>query len=46
LQKTIAFPVETQVYLGDLRFLFGLALLSVVALVDISIYGRRRNAAR
>jgi len=46
LQKTIAFPVETQIYLSDLRFLLGLALLSVVALVDISIYGRRRHGAR
>jgi hypothetical protein len=45
LEKTIAFPVETQIYLSDLRFLVGLGLLSIVALVDIAIYGRRRDRA-
>jgi hypothetical protein len=43
MAKTIAFPVETQIYLSDLRFLLGLALFSIVALADIVSYGRRRN---
>jgi hypothetical protein len=41
LDKTIAFPVETRVYLGDARVLVGLLLLSLTALVDIAVYGRR-----
>ena len=34
LQKTIAYPVETSLYLGDLRVLFGLFLLAVTSLID------------
>lgn len=40
LEKTIAFPVETQIYLGDLRWLLGLLLLSITALLDIALFGR------
>jgi hypothetical protein len=35
LDKTIAYPVEPQLYLSDLRFLLALALLALVALVDV-----------
>lgn len=45
MEKTIAVPVETQIYLSDLRFLSGLVLFSIVAFVDIASYGRRRNGA-
>lgn len=34
LNKTIAYPIETQLYLGDMRVLFGLVLLSLTALFD------------
>lgn len=43
LNKTIAYPVEPQLYLGDLRLLFGLALLTLTALLDIALFGRRRH---
>jgi hypothetical protein len=43
LDKTIAYPVETQLYLGDLRLIVGLLLLSATALLDILIFGRRRS---
>ena len=41
LEKTIAYPIETVIYLGDPRLLLGLTLLSLVALTDIALYGRR-----
>ncbi len=41
LEKTIAYPVETRVYLGDLRVLLGLALLSGTALLDLATSRRR-----
>jgi len=34
LDKTIAYPIETSLYLGDLRFLLGLVLLALTALID------------
>ena len=34
LSKTIAYPIETQLYLGDMRVLLGLVLLSLTALFD------------
>ena len=34
LNKTIAYPIETQLYLGDMRVLLGLVLLSLTALFD------------
>ena len=41
LDKTIAFPIETQLYLSDLRFLLGLMLLSGASLAHIATAGRR-----
>lgn len=34
LEKTIAYPIETSLYLGDLRLLLGLLLLAFAALID------------
>jgi len=34
LEKTIAVPVETVIYLSDPRFLLGIILLAIVALLD------------
>ena len=34
LDKTIAYPIETSLYLGDPRLLLGLILLAVTALID------------
>jgi len=34
LDKTIAYPIETSLYLGDLRLLLGLVLLALTALID------------
>lgn len=42
LTKTIAYPVETQLYLSDPRMLLFLILGLVTALLDILIYGRRK----
>jgi len=41
LDKTIAFPVESVLYLSDLRFLLLLILLAIVAVSDVLLYGRR-----
>ncbi len=35
LEKTIAYPIEPQLYLGDPRLLLGLILLSLTALADL-----------
>ncbi len=43
LEKTIAFPIETRLYLGDPRLLLGLLLLAGAALLDLAI-GRPRRA--
>lgn len=43
LEKTIAYPVETSFYLGDLRFILGLILLSITALLDSFILASRKN---
>ena len=42
LTKTIAYPAEGNLYLSDLRFLLALVLVSLVALLDIAIFGRKR----
>jgi hypothetical protein len=42
LEKTIAFPVETQIYLSDARLLLFITLLAIVAVADIGVFGRRR----
>ena len=34
LDKTIAYPIETSLYLGDPRLLLGLILLALTALID------------
>lgn len=43
LDKTIAFPVETELYLGDPRWLLGLLALSGAALLDLAVIQRRRR---
>jgi len=40
LDKTIAYPIETTLYLGDLRLLLGLILLALTALLDIALFRR------
>ena len=42
LDKTIAYPIETSLYLGDLRLLLGLLLLSLTALLDSFWISKRR----
>jgi hypothetical protein len=44
MDKTIAFPVETQLYLSDLRVLLLVVLLALVAMTDLVLY--RREATR
>lgn len=44
LEKTIAFPVETALYLSDARLLLALVLLAGVALLDLVIYRRKPTA--
>jgi len=41
LEKTIAFPIETSLYLGDARLLLGLILLALTALADIFLAHRK-----
>jgi len=41
LDKTIAFPVENQLYLSDPRLLLLLILFAIVSATDIVVYGRR-----
>ena len=43
LDKTIAYPIETRLYLGDVRLILGLILLSITALLDIALFGRRQT---
>jgi hypothetical protein len=38
LDKTIAYPIETQIYFGDPRLILGLFLLAVTALLDIALF--------
>ncbi|GAB5453542.1 MAG: hypothetical protein Hals2KO_38700 [Halioglobus sp.] len=42
LQKTIAYPIETRLYLSDLRLLLALVLLAFTALADALLLSRRR----
>lgn len=42
LTKTVAYPLESTLYLSDPRLLLALILLCVVALIDIALFGRRR----
>ncbi len=41
LDKTIAYPIETSLHIGDLRLLLGLVLLAVAALLDSAFLSRR-----
>ena len=41
LTKTIAFPIETQLYLGDLRWIAGLLMLAVTALLDAFVFTKK-----
>jgi hypothetical protein len=43
LDKTIAYPIEPSLYLGDLRLLLGLVLLALTAVIDSFWLGRRLN---
>lgn len=43
LDKTIAFPIETTLYLGDLRLQLGLVLLALTALVDAFVLSRQQR---
>jgi hypothetical protein len=42
LEKTIAYPIETSLYLGDLRLILGLFLLALTALLDSFWVSRRK----
>ena len=44
LEKTIAVPVEPQLYLGDLRLILFLVLFFLVAVADALLFRRRRGA--
>ena len=44
LEKTIAYPVEPRVYLGDLRLLLGLFMLAITALFDARLARKERSA--
>jgi hypothetical protein len=41
LEKTIAYPIETSLYLSDLRFILALVMLTITALLDTLIVSRR-----
>ncbi|GIR71668.1 MAG: hypothetical protein CM15mP74_29190 [Halieaceae bacterium] len=44
LEKTIAFPIEPRIYLGDLRLLLGLFMLAVTALLDARLARKALSA--
>jgi len=44
LDKTIAYPIEPDLYLGDLRLILGLLLLAITALVDSWLLSRRLHS--
>jgi len=43
MEKTIAFPIETRIHLGDARVLLGLLLLSLTALLDSILLSRKSS---
>jgi len=43
MEKTIAFPIETRIHLGDARVLLGLLLLSLTALLDSFLLSRKSS---
>ena len=46
LTKTIAFPIEPSIYLGDLRLILGLMLLALTALIDARRQSSLNKGAR
>ena len=45
LEKTIAYPIEPRIYLGDLRLLLGLFMLAITALLDSRLARKGTRAA-
>ncbi|MDB9969547.1 hypothetical protein OAD77_02130 [Porticoccaceae bacterium] len=43
LTKTIAYPIETQLYFGDLRWMLGLLILAVTAFLDALVFPKRQS---
>ena len=43
LTKTIAYPIETQLYFGDLRWMLGLLILAFTALLDALVFSKRQS---
>ncbi|MDA9580446.1 hypothetical protein N9S00_04470 [Luminiphilus sp.] len=46
LEKTIAFPIETSLYLSDPRLLLALVLLALTALIENILMSKRRATGR
>ncbi|MDA8826519.1 hypothetical protein N9N82_04105 [Luminiphilus sp.] len=46
LEKTIAFPIETSLYLSDPRLLLALVLLALTALIENIVMSKRRATGR
>ena len=44
LEKTIAYPIEPRIYLGDLRLLLGLFILAITALLDARLARKETRA--
>ena len=44
LEKTIAYPVEPRIYVGDLRLLLGLFMLAITALLDSRLARKEPSA--
>ena len=44
LEKTIAYPIEPRIYLGDLRLLLGLFMLAITALLDARLARKQTRA--
>ena len=44
LEKTIAYPIEPRIYLGDLRLLLGLVMLAITALLDARLARKEPRA--
>ena len=44
LEKTIAYPIEPRIYLGDLRLILGLFMLAITALLDARLARKETRA--
>ena len=44
LEKTISYPIEPRIYLGDLRLLIGLFMLAITALLDARVTRKELRA--